>query len=240
MYEPRTYRDLFKGQNLVFFNCCLKETDLQIGAHRRLEAEAMALVVELRRQLEGYILAVPEFRTSLVPIDPAPWAPPIVRRMSEAGAAAGVGPMAAVAGAVSQFVGVELLRYSPEVIVENGGDIFIQSGLPRKIGIHAGSSPLSEKVALKIKPEDTPLGVCTSAGTVGPSLSFGRTDATVVVARDAALADAAATAIGNRVKTADDIEAGLRVAGRIRGLLGAVVIIGDKLGAWGDVDLQPF
>ncbi len=239
MYEPRTYRELFKGEGLVFFNCTLKETDLQIGAHRDLAVEAMGLVVELRRQLEEYIRAVPEFRTSLKPLEAAAWAPPIVRRLCEAGKLAGVGPMAAVAGAVAEFVGVELLRHSPEVIVENGGDIYIKTDRPRRVGIHAGGSPFSGKVALLVRPEETPLGVCTSAGTVGPSLSFGRTDATVVVARDTALADAAATAVGNRVKTPDDIKAGLRLASRIEGVSGAVVIIGDQMGAWGQVDLAP-
>jgi len=240
MYEPRTYRELFKGEGLVFFNCTLKETDLQIGARRDLSVEAMRLVVELRRQLEDYIRAVPEFLTSLKPLEAAAWAPPIVRRMCEAGKRARVGPMAAVAGAVAEFVGVELLRHSSEVIVENGGDIFMKVERPRRVGIHAGRSPLSEKLALVVKPEDTPLGVCTSAGTVGPSLSFGRTDATVIVARDTALADAAATAVGNRVRTPEDIRAGLRLASRIEGVLGAVVIIGDRMGAWGEVDLEPF
>ncbi|MHB0886536.1 MAG: UPF0280 family protein [Bacillota bacterium] len=239
-YEPRTYRELFRGDGLVFFNCALKETDLQIGAAQDLSVEAMGLIVELRLQLEAYIRAVPEFRPSLTPLEAAGGAPPIVRRMCEAGRRARVGPMAAVAGAMAEFVGVELLRHSPEVIVENGGDIFMKVERPRRVGIHAGRSPLSEKVALLVKPEDTPMGVCTSAGTVGPSLSFGRTDATVIVAKDTALADAAATAVGNRVKTPEDLKAGLRLASRIEGVLGAVVIVGDQMGAWGEVELERF
>ena len=237
MYEPRTYRELFKGENLVFFNCTLKETDLQIGAHRSLAFEAMDQVCELRRQLDGHIRSYPEFLTSLVPVGATPGAPAIVRRMCWAGWRAGVGPMAAVAGAVAEFVGRKLLEYSPEVIVENGGDIFLKSDVPRRIGIYAGQSPLSEKVALEIAPAETPIGICTSAGTVGPSLSFGRTDATVILAKDTALADAAATAVGNRVKVPFDLEAGLHLASQIPGVLGTVIIIGDKMGAWGQVKL---
>lgn len=240
MYEPRTYRELFKGENLVFFNCTLKETDLQIGAHRSLALEAMAEVVELRRQLEDYIRAYPDFLTSLAPVGAAPGAPAIVRRMCWAGWQAGVGPMAAVAGAIAEFVGRRLLEYSPEVIVENGGDIFLKSDVPRRVGIYAGASPLSGKVALEMAPEDTPTGICTSAGKVGPSLSFGQTDATVIVAKDTALADAAATAVGNRVKEPADLQAGLHLASRIKGVRGAVIIIDDKMGAWGEVKLTPF
>lgn len=240
MYERRTYRELFAGRNMVYFNCCVQETDLQIGASRPLAGAALALVLQLRRQIEGYMRAVPEFRTSLTPLDPRPWAPSVVRRMCDAGRRAGVGPMAAVAGAVSEEVGQGLLEYSPEVIVENGGDIFLKSEMPRKIGIYAGRSPLSERVALMIEPGRTPAGVCTSAGRVGHSLSFGKTDATVIVAQNTALADAAATAVGNRVKTQTDIRAALKFASGIVGVSGAVIIIDNKMGAWGDVDLVPF
>jgi ApbE superfamily uncharacterized protein (UPF0280 family) len=157
--------------------------------------------------------------------------------MAEATATAGVGPMAAVAGAIAEAVGQELLRFSDEVIVENGGDIFIKSSEERLIGLYAGESSLSGKVAFAISPEQTPLGVCTSSGTVGHSFSFGKADAVVAFAASTALADAAATAIGNRVSTADDIEGALDYAQTIEGLSGVAIVKDDRLGLRGQVRL---
>ena len=129
--------------------------------------------------------------------------------MAQVGQQTGVGPMAAVAGAMAELIGKKLLDYSPEVIVENGGDIFMKISRRRRIGIFAGNSPFTDKLALELEPEETPLGICTSSGTVGPSLSLGTTDATIVASTSAALADAAATAVGNLVKTADDLQGAL-------------------------------
>ena len=144
-----------------------------------------------------------------------------------------MGPMAAVAGAISEFVGKGLLNFSSEVIVENGGDIFMQSQSDRIAGIYAGDSPLSQKIGLKIPAEDTPMGICTSSGKIGHSLSFGKADAVVILSKDTALADAAATAVGNIVISAGDIQKGINFAKMIEGVLGVVVIVEDKLGAWG-------
>lgn len=244
-YETRTYRELFNDKDRILFNCRIQETDLQIGlgqglsgeSFRQAAADTRTLVLNLRRQIEEYIRAVPEFLTTLAPLAPAIWAPPVVRRMCCASDIAGVGPMAAVAGVISEMVGEALTKYSREVIVENGGDIFLASAQPRKIGIYAGQSLLNQKVALMVAPEHTPVGVCTSSGTVGRSLSFGKSDATVIVARSAALADAVATAAGNRVKTPADLESTISFVSGIEGVLGSVIIIGDKLAAWGDIRL---
>lgn len=240
MYEKRFYRELFKGENLVFFDVCVRETDLRIGARCDLHDEALELVKKYRQQLETYIKIHPEFLTSLVPVKPFPGAAEIICKMCEAGERAGVGPMAAVAGAVSQMVGMELLNYTDEVIVENGGDIFIKTSTPRKAGIYAGKSPLSEKLAITINPSETPAGVCTSSGTVGHSLSFGKADAAVIISRDAFLADAAATALGNLVKSPADIENALKFVSNIKDIDGAIVIIDDKLGVWGNIELTKF
>ena len=132
---------------------------------------------------------------------------------------------------------MQLLAFSPEVIVENGGDIFLAVKHDRTIGLYAGDSPLTGRLGLEIRAADTPLGVCTSSGTVGHSLSFGKADAVVVVSKSTALADAAATAVGNRVKQAADIDAALKVGQKIEGVLGIVIVIGKDIGAWGDVTL---
>lgn len=222
---------------MVYFNCTVKETDVQIGAAWLLLDEALEVIRRVRADLEEYARLEPEFLTSLLPLDPEPWAPLVVKTMCAAARLAGVGPMAAVAGAISETVGRELLRLSPEVIVENGGDIFIHTSRPRKIGIYAGSSPFSEKVAVEVRPEQTPLGICTSSGTVGHSLSFGKCDAAVILAPDAAISDAVATATANRVLTEADVEGAVEFAARVQGVIGVVVVKGEKMAAWGDVKM---
>ncbi len=238
IYEPRTYRNRVRGKDLVSFNVTVKETDLYIRARKNLRSKAERLVEKYRGILEKYIERNPEFLTTLEPFSTGDGAPLIVRSMAESAAAAGVGPMAAVAGAIAEYVGKELLEYSPEVIVENGGDIFMKSLSKRTVSIYAGDSPLSNRIALEIEPEDTPFGICTSSGTVGHSLSYGKADAVVILSPSASLADAVATAVCNKIRTADDIPAGLEFAETIPGLKGTIIIIGDKIGVRGKLRLN--
>jgi ApbE superfamily uncharacterized protein (UPF0280 family) len=237
MYQPRTYRHWVKDKDLVTFNVTVKETDLYIRARSDLKYKAHELVLKYRQMLEEYIEGHPSFLTSLEPLAVDDDAPPLVRDMAEAAEKAGVGPMAAVAGAIAEAVGSELLDFSPEVIVENGGDIYLKSLTKRLIGIYAGQSPLTGRVGLEIEGKDTPLGVCTSSGTVGHSLSFGKADAVIVLSRSTALADAAATAIGNRISQPEDIPGGIKFAQTIKGLKGVIIIRGEQVGVWGEVKL---
>jgi ApbE superfamily uncharacterized protein (UPF0280 family) len=237
MYQPRTYRHWVRGNDLAAFEVTVKETDLYIRARSDLKQEAQELVLKYRRMLEEYIEGHPLFLTSLEPLAVEKDAPPLVADMAVAARKAGVGPMAAVAGAIAEAVGKELIAFSPEVIVENGGDIYLSSLTKRTIGIYAGDSPLTGRVGLEIEGEETPLGVCTSSGTVGHSLSFGRADAVVVLSPLTALADAAATAIGNLILKPSDITAGIGFAQNIDGLKGVVIIKGEQVGAWGEIKL---
>jgi len=236
-YEPRTYRHWIKGKDLISFNIAVKETDLYIRASTNLKRKAYKLVLKYRDVLERYIERHPTFLTSLKPLPVNDDAPRIVRLMSEATNRVGVGPMASVAGAIAEFVGNELLPFSPEVIVENGGDIFLKSLSKRIVGIYAGESPLTGKIGLEINSEDTPLGICTSSGTVGHSLSYGKADAVVVLSKSATLADAAATAIGNLIAQPSDIPNGIEFAKGVEGLKGVIIIKGDKVGLWGEVKI---
>ena len=237
MYEPRTYRHWVKDKDLIPFNIVVKETDLYIRASTNLKRKALKLVSKYRDTLERYIERHPTFLTSLEPVPVDDNAPRIIREMAEAAEKVGVGPMASVAGAIAEFVGKELLAFSPEVIVENGGDIYLKSLRERTIGIYAGKSPLSGKLGLEIKGQDTPLGICTSSGTVGHSLSYGKADAVIVLSKSATLADAAATAIGNLIIQPNDIPSGIEFAQGIEGLKGVLIIKGDKMGLWGKVKI---
>jgi len=238
-YRERTYRTRMSRPGLVSFRVAVQETDLLVMAARDLSPEVRRLVVAQRRQLEDYLQAHPAFLTTLTPWPEDPYAPPVVRDMIAAGDRAGVGPMAAVAGALAERVGRALMADSTEVIVENGGDIFLALTAPATVALFAGASPLSQRVGLRLDPAWGPLGVCTSSGTVGHSLSLGRADAACVVAPSTALADALATALGNRVTEKADLPAALKWVADRPDVLGAVVIIGEKLGAWGQIELTP-
>ena len=237
MYEKRTYRNLVKTDDLIKFEVIVKETDLLVRAERDLSKETRESVLKYRHQLETYIASNPGFQESLVPFTDDPYAPEIVREMIRTSQLARVGPMAAVAGAMAEMVSRDLLNFSKEVIVENGGDIYLATSKERTIGIYAGNSALSLKIGIVISPEETPLGVCTSSGTVGPSLSFGKANAVCLLSKSAALADAAATAVGNVVKERKDIELGLERGREIMGVLGALIIVEEKMGVWGNIKL---
>ena len=237
VYEPRTYRNLVRTDDLVNFEVIVKETDLFVRARKDLSRETRESVLKYRHQLETYISTHPEFHRSLIPLEEDPFAPEIVQDMIRTSQRASVGPMAAVAGAMAQFVSKDLLPLSEELIVENGGDLYLVISKERTIGIYAGSSPLSLKIGIRVSPEGSPLGICTSSGTVGPSLSFGKADAICMLSKSASLADAAATAVGNIVREKKDIEAGLEKAKEISGILSAVIIAGDNVGDWGDLNL---
>lgn len=238
MYEKRNYRDFFKGSNLVYFNVCVEESDLNIGAKTNLEIKSHQAVKSIRKNIKDYFVENPEFMKSFRPYRCRHGAREIIQRMCCASQKAVVGPMAAVAGAVSEYTGKELLKYSDEIIVENGGDIFIKTNSLRTVGIYAGKSPLSYKIGIEISPEMTPLGICTSAGTIGHSKSLGKADAATVISKDTILADAVATALGNRIKSDKDIESALDYVSKIEGIIGAIVIINDKMGAWGNIKLS--
>lgn len=215
----------------------VKETDLLVRAQRPLVRETRDLVLKHRMPLERYIADHPAFATQLTPCPHDPIAPPIVKTMVGAGQKAGVGPMGAVAGTVAEYVGRDLLDYSTDVIVENGGDLFIKTHFPLTVAIVAGLSPLSGKIGVRVHSEEGPVAVCTSSGTVGHSLSFGKADAAVVISESAAVADAAATAIGNVVSDKAAISAAIDLAGSVQGVSGVVVVVEEKMGLWGDVEL---
>ena len=243
-YIERSYRQRHRQEDLVHFQLAVGETDLDIGVRKERYSDQMVEWVEetirnCRRPLEDYIQRDPDFAKALTPYTVLPNAPLIVKSMAEAGRLAGVGPMAAVAGVISELVGKSIAKRSRDVIVENGGDIFLRTSRIRKVGVFAGDSPLSNRVAIEIRPEQTPLGICTSSGKVGHSLSFGKADAVVVISPSVPLADAVATATGNLVKTINDLEKALEFASGIEGVTGVLVIKDDRLAVWGSVKLIP-
>lgn len=215
----------------------LEETDLQIFTDKPVDKRFIKERVSLyRRDIENYIARDRAFLTTLKPLAVELDAAPIVKRMAEAARCANVGPMAAVAGAVGEFLGRGLLRKGyKDIIIENGGDIFVVSSKRRKVGIYAGKSKLWNKLSLEIKSKDTPIGICTSSGTLGHSLSFGSADAVTILSRNVSLADAVATATANLVQSKCDLQRAVDFAKSIRGVRGVIAIIGNNLISWGEI-----
>jgi len=237
-YRKRTYRNRISKGSLISFQVKVKETDLYISADTNCTDSALQSVRKHRERVEEYIRHNPLFMDSITSLAPDDFAPPIIREMIEASGRCGVGPMASVAGAIARHVGLDLMAHSDNIIIENGGDIFLRLiDKDAAVGIFAGDSPLSYKISLKVKAEGGPFGICTSSGTIGHSTSFGRADAVCVTSQSATLADAAATSVGNQVKREGNIKGALDYGMEIEGVLGVLIIMGDKLGIRGDIEL---
>ena len=245
MYQPRVYRDKMSANRFSYFTVCYKETDLLIGvdkasSHKEVEQFVINAIISLRNELEKYKETCPEFFSSLTPIILKPDYPQMVSLMSEASAKAGIGPMGSVAGAFAEYIG-KLIKDEykvKEVIVENGGDIYLDIYEPVIVSVYAGKSKLSEKIGVIITPEYSPLGVCTSSGTIGHSLSFGKADAVMIICRSTLLADAWATALANKVFCEKDIEKVLNDASNINDIKYALIIKNDKIGIVGKFKLK--
>jgi len=244
--QIRTYRSIHNTERFRFFNATVFESDLNIGVdiasfNPSLAGSATDEIKIIREILNNYNKLNNKFFSSLTPLPLNDSAETEISSMLKAGIIADVGPMAAVAGLTSETVGKRLLEkfYVKEIVVENGGDIWTSVKEPLLVEILAGNSPLSGKLALNIPPEKTPLGICTSSGTVGHSLSFGKADAVVVCAHDAAIADAFATAAGNIVKTESDIEKALEFTSQFKEILSTVIVINDKIAVSGEFEIVP-
>lgn len=234
-YQRRAYRDWVSAKGLSLKRFIDKETDIEVLTNKAVEEGFVREKLRLYRwDIENYIDRDRRFLTALKPLAVELEAPAIVKEMAKCARLANVGPMAGVAGAIAQFLGRDLLKKGyREVIIENGGDIFLKINKSRKVGIYAGRSKAWNKLSLKIKPSDTPLGICASSGTIGHSLSFGSADSVIILSKNACLADAVATATANRVNSKEDLQKAVDFAKSIGRVTGVVIIIKDSMASWG-------
>jgi hypothetical protein len=240
-YQKRFYRDWVYSKNLFKEEVIIKETDLQILTDKPLDKDFVVKRVKFyRHKIEDYInYKDRRFLTALKPIPVDILAHSIIKEMAKQAKKANVGPMASVAGAIAQFLGKDLLRKGyKDVIIENGGDVFLKVTKPVKVGLYSGRAKILNKISLKIKPQDTPLGICASSGTIGHSLSFGCADSVVILSKNASLADAVATASANRVQKKDDLNSAIDFARSIKGIRGAVIILKNNLASWGKLGFE--
>ena len=234
----RVYRSEV-ANDLLQYRVVVGESDLWIQSNHDLKPEIERFLKYYRRQIKGYLDAHPGFLEALTPWPDDNQAPEIVQIMIRAANLTGVGPMAAVAGALAGIIGREFdTEVYSELIIENGGDIYLRSQKERVIAVFAGkNSPFSGKLGLLIPPKPEGVGICTSSGTVGPSLSFGKADAVMVIASEPALADAAATAGANRVNNCSDLSKGIDFLRNVPEISGAIIIKDQKIAIWGEVEL---
>ena len=235
----RTYRDSVRPQDgEVRFQVGVEQTDLLVVAEKDLQVEIASHVSQVRGEIKNWIMFHPEFGESLEPVEVPGSAPEVIRSMARAGAVCNVGPMAAVAGAVAQSVGDRFAPVSPNILVENGGDTYLHSTRERVVALLAEPDS-GAMVGLRIEAGTFPVAVCASSATIGHSLSLGSGDLVAVLARDACLADAAATALCNRLKSEVDIDGVLKEAQTLaeHGLLGVFAQFDQKIVAWGDLEL---
>ena len=244
-FEPRFYRDHMGEHRFRSFIIKYKDSDLWIGVDDESYDENMPEFAKqqlllLRNELETYILKQPLFATSFAPVQVIDDAPEIALQMGEAGFLSQTGPMASVAGAFSEFIGKAIQKKFRvnELVVENGGDIYMILQKNLTLSVYAGDSMLSGKIGVEIPAIETPVGICTSAGTVGPSISFGKADAVTVACKNTLLADAFATAIGNRIVSSSDIDMELSKVNQQPEILSLLIICDGKVGVKGKFQLR--
>ncbi len=245
MFVERTYRNQFNSERFTSFEVKHLETDLWIGIDptsfkKEMQELALKKIKALREKMDVYIKTEPFFQKTLKPFQPAENAPSEAKEMAAAAEIAGIGPMSAVAGLFAREVGEEILQNFSveEMVIENGGDIYVLLKHELVLSVFAGESPLSERIGLAIPEGLGKFGICTSAGTVGPSFSAGKADAVVVICEDILLADAFATAFGNWVKSPKDVEKVINKAEKFPEILALLIICEDKIGIRGDFELR--
>ncbi len=231
------------------------ETELNASSDLKLD-KLPDFIFNLRSELKKYIRKNPDFLMSFEPVmvgdvsrivspeefhrDEDDNIPLIVSLMARAGRRAEVGPMAAVAGTISQLsMGFMIQNGAKFIIIDNGGDICLKINKNVVVGLYSGESSLSGNLGFKIKPQQTPMGICTSSGTVGHSISFGRADSVTVFANESSIADALATSIANEAKGITDHDAVQRSLEHAedfkKSMRGVMIIVGESAGTLGKI-----
>ena len=241
-YILRTYRDKFSKDRFESFDVVVKDSDIWVGVDKESYSGLMKnfctqQIFFLRNLLEDYIVKNQQFKMSLTPIEMEEGMPFVAKEMIKYSSKVGVGPMATVAGYFADYIGNKIIQEFniKEIVLENGGDIFVFLKKSMIVSIFAGDSVLSEKVGVVI-PEGS-FGICTSSGTVGHSYSEGIADAVMVVCENPSLADAYATFLANKIKSKDNVVDAINIAKSKKEILSCVIICQDNIGICGNFEI---
>ncbi|MGC9367622.1 MAG: UPF0280 family protein [bacterium] len=246
MKNSRQYRYQVKSENLEKFLVCYKQSDLWIG----IDKQSYQLIypdliyrklVKLRHLFETHVAKYPDFKSSLTPIIPPADAEPMITHLYQLSEKVGVGPLAGIAGCFAQQIGEFIIKKlgGKQLIVENGGDIYINGKQTSQVLIFSQKSKLTHTFSIEITPDITPCGVCTSSGKYGHSKNLGKADSVTVICGDAVMADLLATALSNEIKSARDIEKVLEWSEKIDEIIFIAIIFNQHIGFRGKCNIYP-
>ncbi len=245
----RNYRlNTSKQKNEQQIRIVVEESDIFLSCTDLIEKNEILSFVHdelyyLRQILKSYILIHPEFQTSLMPIKSDSSANLIIQEMLSASSLVNIGPFAAVAGTVSEYLAYRVSNFlqgknlPKDVLVENGGDIFIISTSERVVAL-LDKPQESIKIGLLLEPTQG-VSLCASSSTIGHSLSFGKAELVTILATKGSVADCMATACCNMLKSKDDFQRVLSFFEEIKphGLIGIFASCDNEILAFGDIKL---
>jgi len=229
----KSYRSAIKQRNNFSWHISYKNSDVYISSDRDIKCKIAPHLKEIYSKIEMCIKKDPVFLRALSPVPIKPFYPAEIKEMCRVSEKFNVGPMAAVAGAVNDYIAGHLSGYCGELVIENGGDIFLKSGRDLIINLYIRNPYFEDRLNIKIAGSDTPCGICSSSGTFGHSLSLGKCDLATVISKSSTIADAAATAAANRVKSEEDILPAIDYFKNFNDILGVLLVKGKKIGMWG-------
>ena len=235
IYIPRTYRTACHHDGGVNFTVRVAESDLFIRAETDLTSIALPFLIQLRQDIRSYIDRDISFLTSLTPVAVPDSAPTIIKQMAAAALKFNIGPMAAVAGAISEEIARHLNKFSRQILVENGGDTYIINDQKTTISLCIDQGDPSNELLFELDACPEGIGICTSSGVVGHSFSYGKADAVTVLSCEGYFADGAATALCNMIKNEGDIEKTIGYARNYKEIAGLIIIMNKKIGIFGDL-----
>ena len=233
------------------YRCCVKNkekyawlfsyyyTDILISSNKNVKSRIEKPLKKIYEILNVCIKNEPSFLKSLSPIRIKPSFPPVIKEMCAKSAEFNVGPMAAVAGTVNEYLASYLQKYCDILIIENGGDIYIKAERDINVGIYVKNPNFKNRIALRVNAKNMPCGLCSSSGTFGHSFSMGKCDLAIVLAKSAITADAAATALANSISCEDDIPGSIAYFKGFEEIKGLLAIKDKKIGAWGSIEFLP-
>jgi ApbE superfamily uncharacterized protein (UPF0280 family) len=235
--DRNIYRNNVKTGGKYHWKITYQYSDLLLSSDKNIAGLIEKPLKDIYRYLNKCFKEDPVFLRSLSPVRINPGYPEIIKKMCLLSAEFNVGPMAAVAGTVNEFLAERINKYCGNLIIENGGDLYLRSKNDRILGIYVKNKYFKDSISIRIKAANMPCGVCASSGTFGHSLSLGKCDLAVVMSKSAITADAAATAVANSISCKDDILASIEHFRNCRGIDGLLLIKEDQIGLWGNIEL---
>jgi ApbE superfamily uncharacterized protein (UPF0280 family) len=153
-----------------------------------------------------------------------------VREIVAAARRAGVGPMYSFQGAVTDHVGRFLAREASEVTVNCAGDYFILGRRRQKLTVLR--RPDGSTVAVVVPPSRQGVGISMTVGR-----GHAAVDGLAVLADSCMLADAAAAGVQAILPKDGGFRSCLAYLRQVRGVLGGLVVVGDRIGVAGSVEI---